>query len=139
MPSQGILHVLPLNVSPENAQRLGVVPAFWELGVVTLHGTEVPRAWGGRMQETTGPGVPLQGKGGGSESPRFYLGTLFHTGVSHSCVSKCKVLAPVLLSKHPACVLDAYLRTTSRVQALVTSDASLWTLFFATFLRTFVV
>lgn len=46
MPSQGILHVLPLNVSPENAQRLGVVPAFWELGVVTLHGTEVPRAPG---------------------------------------------------------------------------------------------
>lgn len=46
MPSQGILHVLPLNVSPENAQWLGVVPAFWELGVVTLHGTEVPRAPG---------------------------------------------------------------------------------------------
>lgn len=119
MPSQGILHVLPLNVSPENAQRLGVVPAFWELGVVTLHGTEVPRAWGGRMQETTRPGVPLQGKGGGSESPRFYLGTLFHTGMSHSCISKCLVLALVLLSKHniPACVLDAYLRMTSRVQA----------------------
>lgn len=53
MPSQGILHVLPLNVSPENAQRLGVVPAFWELGVVALHGTEAPRAWGGRMLETT--------------------------------------------------------------------------------------
>lgn len=50
MPSQGILHVLPLNVSPEKAQRLGVVPAFWELGVVTLHGTEAPRAQGGRMQ-----------------------------------------------------------------------------------------
>lgn len=52
MPSQGIFHVLPLNASPENAQRLGVVPAFWELGVVALHGTEVPRAQGGRMQET---------------------------------------------------------------------------------------
>lgn len=53
MPSQSILHGLPLNASPENAQRLGVVPAFWELGVVALHGTEIPRAWGGRMQETT--------------------------------------------------------------------------------------
>lgn len=135
----GILHVLPLNVSPESAQRLGVVPAFWELGVVTLHGTEVPRAWGGRMLETTRPGVPLQGKGGGSESPRFYLGTLFHTGVSHSCISKWQVLAPALLPKHPGCMLDAYLRMTWRVQAFVTSDASLWTLLFATFLRTFVV
>lgn len=53
MPSQGIFHVLPLNVSPENAQWLGVVPAFWELGVAALHGTEVPRAQGGRMQDTT--------------------------------------------------------------------------------------
>lgn len=53
MPSQSILHGLPLNASPENAQRLGVVPTFWELGVVALHGTEAPRARGGRMQETT--------------------------------------------------------------------------------------
>lgn len=115
-PSQGVLHMLPLNVSPEKAQRLGVVPAFWELGVVTLHGTEATRAQGGRMQETTGS---LQGKGWGSESPWFYLGILFHTGGSHSCISRWQVVA---LPKHPACVLGSYLRMTKRVLAFVTND-----------------
>lgn len=86
MPSQGILHVLPLNVSPEKAQRLGVVPAFWELGVVALHGTEAPRAQGGRMQETTGPGVPLRGKGGAQNLPGSVWGS-FSTQVGHIAAS----------------------------------------------------
>lgn len=68
MPSQGILHELSLNVSPANTQRLGVVPAFCELGVVARHGTEAPRAWGGRM-EATGPEAPLQGKEGVQSRP----------------------------------------------------------------------
>lgn len=79
MPSQGILRELSLNVSPATTQRLGVVPAFCELGVVALHGTEAPRAWGGRMQEATGPEALLQGKGGCSESPRFLLENWFYT------------------------------------------------------------
>lgn len=117
-PSQGVLHVLPLNVSPEKAQRLGVVLAFWELGVVTLHGTEATRAQGGRMQETTGPGVSLQGKGGGSTS-QVLFGDPFPHRWSHSCISRWQVVA---LPKHPACVLDAYLRMTKRVLAFVTND-----------------
>lgn len=79
MPSQGILRELSLNVSPATTQRLGVVPAFCELGVVALHGTEAPRAWGGRMQEATGPEALLRGKGGCSESPRFLLENWFYT------------------------------------------------------------
>lgn len=79
---------------------------------------------------------PLQGEEGGSESPGFYLGILCHTGGSHSRISAWQV---EVLPEHPACVLDVYLRMTLRVLAFVTSDASLWTLFFATFLRTFVV
>lgn len=85
MPSQGILHVPSLNVSPADTQRLGVVAALCELGVVALHGTEEPRVWGGRMQEATGP-VALskgrQGQGGCLESPWF------HTGRPHSYISK---------------------------------------------------
>lgn len=80
MPSQGILHGLALNVSPANTQRLGVVPAFCEPGVVALHGTEAPRAWGGRMREAPGPDALVQGKGGCSESSRLFLETWLHIG-----------------------------------------------------------
>lgn len=122
MPSQGILHVPSLNVSPANTQRLGVVAALCELGVVALHGTEEPRAWGGRMQEATGP-VALskgrQGQGGCSESPWF------QTGRPHSCISKWQVVAPVVLPEYPAYVLDTYLRMTVRSLAFVTSDSQL--------------
>lgn len=51
-------------MSAQGTQRLGVVPAFCGPGVVALHGTEAPRAGGGRMQEATGPEVPLRGEGG---------------------------------------------------------------------------
>lgn len=68
-----------------NTQRLGVVTAFWEPGVVALHGTEAPRAWGGRMQEATRAEVPLQWKGRVMEPPGFYLESLLHTGRPCSC------------------------------------------------------
>lgn len=76
-----------MNVSLENAQRLGVVPAFWELGVVTLHGTEVPRDPG---REDAGDNMTLHCRvreGVQSLPGSFYLGTLFHTGDTAASLS----------------------------------------------------
>lgn len=110
MPSQGILHELSLNVSPATTQRLGVVPAFCEPGVVALHGTEAPRAWGGRMQEATGPEGLLWGKGGCLPDSFWRTGSI---RPSYSCVSKWRVVDPVVLHEHPARECDPCLRMTA--------------------------
>lgn len=107
MPSQGILHAPSLNVSPANTQRLGVVPALCEPGVVALHGTEAPRAWGGRMQEATGPvGLWQAGSGGvlGDSLAPYRQATSLHLQVAGG-----GTCSP---PDHPADALDTYLRMT---------------------------